>query len=372
MARPFTGPTVVRHTAVPTHLQLCALPAHPCAFHPRVLSPANVSVSQVAQQWQPQHPEQQQQQQQQQQPCSVVHSASVLSYPAQAVQPAHAAPKSFAGGLFAVGTSGDVATKLALQRIHVDVLVVDRVAVHKLAQTFRNDESSAVQVTYVFPLPDGSSVLGFSAHFGSGRELHGVLKECREAHSDYISALRQGTAALLLDEQRADVFQTSIGNLQAGEDVTVQLRYCLELPVDGHDCIRLTIPAYVDPRYTPKARAGSLQLWQQAKQQQLQPRPLQQPLQQPAELTGFRRLQASRPLVSAFIECEIRNGVQSVESPTHPAATCLVPHRNEGGRVTIELAEHGLDKDFVLLVKPNILSEPTLRGRSGMAGVRMR
>jgi len=248
------------------------------------------------------------------------------------------------------GTSGSVARQLTLQRIHVDALVVDRVAVHKLAQTFRNDESLAVQVMYVFPLPDGSSVLGFSAQFGSGRELNGILKKSQEAHSDYISALRAGSAAILLDEKRPDVFQTSIGNLKPGEDVTVQLKYCLDLPVDGHDCIRLTIPACVDPRYTPKS--------QHKEEQQQQQQQLRQ--QQLAQFKGFRRLQAERALLSACIECEIRSGVRCVESPTHPAAIQMVPHRNAGGRITVELAEHGLDSDFVLLIKANSLSEPVL------------
>mmetsp|Transcript_133426 Transcript_133426/g.266211 ORF Transcript_133426/g.266211 Transcript_133426/m.266211 type:complete len:900 (+) Transcript_133426:90-2789(+) len=259
MAIPFNGPVVVRHNAAPSNLRSCALPVRQCASQSSVVSFPHLAVPQLTRQWQPQHP----QQQQRQQPLSLVQSAPILACPPQAVHAAQASPVSFAGGLFVAGTSGSVARQLTLQRIHVDALVVDRVAVHKLAQTFRNDESLAVQVMYVFPLPDGSSVLGFSAQFGSGRELNGILKKSQEAHSDYISALRAGSAAILLDEKRPDVFQTSIGNLKPGEDVTVQLKYCLDLPVDGHDCIRLTIPACVDPRYTPKSQHKEEQQQQQ-------------------------------------------------------------------------------------------------------------
>ena len=44
--------------------------------------------------------------------------------------------------------------------------------------------------------------------------------------------MEQGHGAFLLDEERPDVFQASIGNLPPGKEVTVKLTYVSELAVD--------------------------------------------------------------------------------------------------------------------------------------------
>ena len=61
---------------------------------------------------------------------------------------------------------------------------------------------------------------------------------------------RAGHGAFLLDEERPDVFQASIGNLPPGKEVLLKLTYVTELTVDGHG-LRFSIPTTVSPRYAP-------------------------------------------------------------------------------------------------------------------------
>ena len=62
--------------------------------------------------------------------------------------------------------------------------------------------------------------------------------------------MEQGHGAFLLDEERPDVFQASIGNLPPGKEVLLKLTYVTELPVDGGRCAS-SMPTTVSPRYAP-------------------------------------------------------------------------------------------------------------------------
>jgi hypothetical protein len=103
--------------------------------------------------------------------------------------------------------------------------VCARVAV---TQRYVNRESTPIEATYLFPLDEGAAVCGFEAII-DGTLVVGEVKERDEAFRMYDDAIERGDGAFLLDEERPDVFQASIGNLPPGKEVLVRLTYVTEL-----------------------------------------------------------------------------------------------------------------------------------------------
>ena len=123
----------------------------------------------------------------------------------------------------------------------------------------RSDTSIAnqtpIEAVYVFPLDEGAAVCAFEAMV-DGTLVVGEVHERDKAFESYDDAMEQEHGAFLLDEERPDVFQASIGNLPPGKEVTVKLTYVTELAVD-EGRFRFVIPTTVSPRYAPAQDRGS-------------------------------------------------------------------------------------------------------------------
>ncbi|KAJ9234733.1 hypothetical protein DTO169E5_6446 [Paecilomyces variotii] len=122
-----------------------------------------------------------------------------------------------------------------------------------LTQTFINpSKHEAIEnVSYMFPLYDGVSVVAFSCHVGD-RVLHGLVKERQQASAEYNQAVESGQTAGLLEQMTdaSDVFRTKLGNIPADSKVVVAITYVGELRQDGQaNGVRFTIPSVIAPRY---------------------------------------------------------------------------------------------------------------------------
>ena len=93
-----------------------------------------------------------------------------------------------------------------------------------VAQRFRNQEAKPLEVTYVFPLPEGAAICGFTISLPDG-EIEGAVEEREKAFDRYDAAVAEGHGAFLLDQERPNVFQLSVGNLLPGEEAEITLRY---------------------------------------------------------------------------------------------------------------------------------------------------
>ena len=118
----------------------------------------------------------------------------------------------------------------------------------QVRQTFVNQGSDALEVMYIFPLPPRAAVSRFSAVLGT-RKVVGVLAEREAARQSYENAIEQGSRAALAEAERDDVFTTTLGNLQPGEEAEIELYFTGPLSVEeGEATFRL--PLVVAPRYT--------------------------------------------------------------------------------------------------------------------------
>jgi Ca-activated chloride channel family protein len=119
----------------------------------------------------------------------------------------------------------------------------------KVRQEFRNEGGEWVEGIYVFPLPDKAAVDRMRLHIG-GRFIEGEIREKEQAKKEYEQARQNGKKASLVQQQRANLFTTSVANVAPGELVVVEIEYLEDLRYeDGRFSIRF--PMTLTPRYIP-------------------------------------------------------------------------------------------------------------------------
>jgi len=124
--------------------------------------------------------------------------------------------------------------------------LVARVAVR---QEFRNTSADWVEGIYVFPLPDKAAVDRMRLHIGD-RFIEGEIQEKEHAKKTYEAARSAGKKASLVEQQRANLFTTSVANVAPGELVVVEIEYLEDIRFeDGQFSVRF--PLTLTPRYIP-------------------------------------------------------------------------------------------------------------------------
>lgn len=129
----------------------------------------------------------------------------------------------------------------------VDMEVSGLVARVSVRQEFRNSSSSWVEGLYVFPLPDKAAVDRMRLHIGE-RFIEGEIQEKEHAKKTYEKARAAGKKASLVEQQRANLFTTSVANIAPGELVVVEIEYLEDIRYEnGQFSIRF--PTTLTPRY---------------------------------------------------------------------------------------------------------------------------
>lgn len=131
----------------------------------------------------------------------------------------------------------------------VHLRVTGLVARAKVKQKFHNPSNQWVEGVYVFPLPENAAVDHMKLHIGE-RIIEGQIKEREAAKKTYEAAKQEGKKASLVEQERPNIFTTSVANLGPGEDVTVEIEYQQTLHYD-QGSFRLRFPMVVAPRYIP-------------------------------------------------------------------------------------------------------------------------
>lgn len=203
-----------------------------------------------------------------------------------------------------------------------------------ITQRYVNREATPIEAVYLFPLDDGAGVCGFEAVI-DGTLVVGEVKEREAAFRTYDEAMERGDGAFLLDEERADVFQASVGNLPPGKEVLLRITYVSELAVDGKG-LRFTVPTTVAPRYAPaEDRVGV-------------GRPDSDTLNPPAAWKVPYGLDLT-------VHVTMPEAIARIESASHPVSVSTT-----GKAATVRLAtrQAALDRDFVLSIEAAGLDRP--------------
>ena len=152
------------------------------------------------------------------------------------------------GALRVVGDDGTV-VECPLKHTDVKADVTGFIARVKVTQTFFNPTKEKIEAVYVFPLPHESAVDAMNMVVGQ-RRIVGVIKPRAEARSIYEQALLAGQTAALLEQQRPNIFTQSVGNIEPGQEVKVEISYVDVLKYDM-GTYEFHFPIVVGPRYNP-------------------------------------------------------------------------------------------------------------------------
>lgn len=167
--------------------------------------------------------------------------------------PAYAEPaRANEAGFFLRSSDGD---RVAAPLLATDVAfrVSGPVARARVVQTFRNPHDVWYEGVYVFPLPESGAVDRLVLRIGT-RVVEGEIRERELAQQAYARARAAGQRAALLDQERPNIFTTSVANIAPGETVVVELEYQQVLRYDNGR-FSLRFPMVVGPRYVPAAAA---------------------------------------------------------------------------------------------------------------------
>jgi hypothetical protein len=138
---------------------------------------------------------------------------------------------------------------LPLAAVDVRADVVGLAARVRFTQDFVNGYDTALEATYVFPMPDRAAVTGM-VMTADGRTVEAKLAERGAARAEYDQAVAAGQRASIAEEERPDVFTMRVGNILPGERVSVALTMVSPLSYeDGEATFRF--PLVVAPRYIP-------------------------------------------------------------------------------------------------------------------------
>ena len=131
----------------------------------------------------------------------------------------------------------------------VDMQINGLVARVFVRQEFRNDSSEWAEGVYVFPLPDKAAVDHMRLHIGD-RFIEGEIREKEQAKKEYEQAKKEGKKASLVEQQRPNMFTTSVANIAPGELVVVEIEYLEDILYDNGS-FSVRFPLTITPRYIP-------------------------------------------------------------------------------------------------------------------------
>lgn len=123
-----------------------------------------------------------------------------------------------------------------------------------LRQRYVNRSGRNVEAAYTFPLPHLAVLLALEFTLGE-RRLAGKVFGRKTAERAYENAIDDGDSAVLLERTGDGLYTVSVGNLMAGEEATVEIRYG-ELLSFAQGQVRIAIPTTVAPRHGSAAAAG--------------------------------------------------------------------------------------------------------------------
>lgn len=258
---------------------------------------------------------------------------------------AHAEPPAEHSGALHVRTAdGRVIRHAPRLNTEATLHVNGMLARVQVRQRFVNPAPEWVEAVYVFPLPDDSAVDHMRMRAG-GRVIEGEIQEKAQARRTYQQARQQGQRASLLEQERPNIFTTSVANVPPGGEVEVEIEY--QQAVQHRDGLfSLRFPMVVGPRYIPatpiveRSEGFGDAGWGQGTAQVPDAARITPPL-----IDSVIEQAYSNP-VSLSVELDAGLPIGLLESPYH----ALAEERQDAARRHLTLADGAVpaDRDFVL------------------------
>ena len=237
----------------------------------------------------------------------------------------------------------------------VQINVTGIIARATVRQEFTNPSTRKgdwLEGIYVFPLPETAAVDHLRMKVGD-RIIEGLIKERAEAKKIYEQAKQAGKRTSLVEQERPNIFTTSVANIGPGERIVVEIEYQETIRYDSGQ-YQLRFPMAVGPRYIPgtpvivegqppKGTGTVLDTDRVADASRITP-----PVQTPTHAV-------SNPL-SLSINLKPGFPVAKVDAPSH--AIIAIPDQDGGFQISLKADAVPADRDFQLLWHPTPTTEP--------------
>jgi Ca-activated chloride channel homolog len=237
----------------------------------------------------------------------------------------------------------------------VQIAVTGIIARATVRQEFTNSshkKSDWLEGVYVFPLPETAAVDHLGMHVGE-RIIEGQIKERAEAKKVYEKAKQEGKRTSLVEQERPNIFTTSVANIGPGEWIIVEIEYQETIRYD-QGTFHLRFPMVVGQRYIPGTPviveaqdpngSGTMLDTDRVPDASRITPPVQKsglgsinPVSLSLSLTGFPRTK--------------------VESLSHPVI--VIPDRDGGYHISLKKDAVPADRDFQLTWSPVPSTEPS-------------
>lgn len=143
----------------------------------------------------------------------------------------------------------DYFTQAPTLKTDVTIDITGMIARATVKQYFKNPDPDWKEGIYVFPLPEDAAVDHMRLKIGL-RTIEGQIKEKQEARKTYEKARKEGKKASLLEQERPNIFTTSVANIGPNEEVIIEIEYQQTVRYDS-GIFHLRFPMVVAPRYIP-------------------------------------------------------------------------------------------------------------------------
>jgi Ca-activated chloride channel homolog len=157
------------------------------------------------------------------------------------------------GALLFKGDDASIPAPLLATDVSIDVAGV--VARTRVTQRFANPGDDWREGVYVFPLPESAAVDHLEMRIGE-RRIQGQIRERAQARKEYEQAKQDGKKAALVEQERPNLFTTSVAPIGPNEEIVVQIEYQQTLPYDS-GAFSIRFPMAITPRYVPGAPNGT-------------------------------------------------------------------------------------------------------------------
>lgn len=157
--------------------------------------------------------------------------------------------KTMPGAMYAKNEKENFRLFLPLKKTDVKLWVSAGIVHAEVSQVFKNDSQYPLEAIYVFPLPSRSTVTDMVLETND-RIIRSVVKERAEAKQIYEAAKKAGKKTALIEEERPNIFTTSVANFLPGETVKIKISYIepIEYKKGSYE---VNFPMVVGPRYIP-------------------------------------------------------------------------------------------------------------------------
>ena len=263
---------------------------------------------------------------------------------APALAGAAAAPARVTEGALMFRTSPDATPSPApVQSTDVEMRITGPVLRAIVRQTFTNPADEWAEGIYVFPLPETAAVDHLTMRVGD-RVIEGQIKEKMAAKAVYEQARAQGQRASLVEQERPNIFTTSVANIPPGAAIAVEIQYQQTVTYEAGR-FHVRFPMVVGPRFMPPSDdCGG--------DEESDENPGTSVFEDAARITPPVQHPSAGPLNPVTLRITLDTGlpVTGIESPYHPIHVDPLGH--DAYEITLADGAVPADRDFELAWRP--------------------